>query len=113
MLLIIEALESPQDIKALRLARSTRLMGESINAIIPEAFAHKGQSELDDKAALKARELIEEAVTIWNKRGVSAAIAKIMLECGTQKGSCRFKTESASLPITSISWKCCRKPRYL
>lgn len=85
MLLIIEALESPQDIKALRLARSTRLMGESINAIIPEAFAHKGQSELDDKAALKARELIEEAITIWNKRGVSAAIAKIMLECGTQK----------------------------
>ena len=85
MLLIIEALESPQDIKALRLARSTRLMGESINAIIPEAFAHKGQSELDDKAALKARELIEEAITIWNKRSVSAAIAKIMLECGTQK----------------------------
>lgn len=85
MLLIIEALESPRDIKALRLARSTRLMGESINAIIPEAFEREGQSELDDKAALKARELIEEALTIWNKRGVSAAIAKIMLECGTQK----------------------------
>lgn len=85
MLLIIEALESPRDIKALRLARSTRLMGESINAIIPEAFDREGQSELDDKAALKARELIEKALTIWNKRGVSAAIAKIMLECGTQK----------------------------
>lgn len=85
MLRIIEALEAPQDVSALRQARATRLMGETINAIIPEAFEVPEGSAIDDKAALRSRELIEEAVDIWNRRGVSAAFAKIMFECGTQK----------------------------
>lgn len=84
MLRIIEALESPRDVNALRQARATRLMGETINSIIPEGFENDSKEKVDDKAALKARELIEQAVKIWEKRGVSAAIAKIMRECRTQ-----------------------------
>lgn len=85
MLRIIEAIESPQDIRAIRQARATRLMGESINDIVPEAFENNGNETISDKASLRARELIEEAGRIWTKRGFAASIAKIMLECATQK----------------------------
>ncbi len=84
MLRIIEALESPQNVNALRQARATRLMGETINSIIPEGFEKDSEERTDDKAALKARELIEEAAAIWARRGVSAALTKIMRECRTQ-----------------------------
>ena len=85
ILWILLALEAPDDIRALRLARATRLMGESINAIVPEAFENESGNVIDDKNALLARELIEEAREIWTKRGVSAALARLMLQSKTQE----------------------------
>lgn len=85
LLWIILALEAPDDIRALRLARATRLMGETINAIVPEAFGNTSNPLPDDKKALLARELIEEARDIWTRRGVSAALARLMLQSQTQE----------------------------
>lgn len=84
MLQILQALESPDDVRALKLARSTRLMGESINRIVPEAFSQEGEQNVDDQAALDARELIEEAHDLAEKRGIAAALSRIMLHCKTQ-----------------------------
>ena len=85
ILRLLQALESPNDVRLLKLARSTRLMGESINSIVPEAFDSSDNIAGADKAALKARELIEEAQNIANKRGISAGLTRIMLECDTQQ----------------------------
>lgn len=83
MLLVLKAIESPEDVRTLKLARSTRLMGESINNIVPEAFSTDDE-KVDDQAALKARELIEQALILAEKRGIAAALSRIMLECKTQ-----------------------------
>lgn len=85
MLALLQAMESPQDVRAVNFARATRLMGESVNSIAPEAFVSADEDGIDDQAALKALELIDSAAAIWTKRGVSAAVNKIMFECDTQR----------------------------
>lgn len=82
---ILKAMEVPQDNKRLKLARLTRIMGDSVNDVSPEAFNLPRSQTPAEKKALKARECIDEARNLFNRKGVASAFAWLFEQYQTQE----------------------------
>lgn len=85
ILRILMAMEIPQDNKRQKLARLTRIMAEHINDVSPEVFQNAPNSSILEKKALEARELIDQARSLFDRKGVASAFALLFEKCQTEK----------------------------
>lgn len=86
ILKLLSAMEVPQDSKRLKLARLTRIMGEKVNDVSPEAFEGNQDEDLSivERKALLARETIDQATKLFEQKGVASAFAYIFEKCNTR-----------------------------
>lgn len=82
ILKVLYALEEIDNVSAVKLARTTRLMGESVNEVSPERF-EKPQVQGDN--TLATRQLLQEAQNAWQYAGVAGAFSLIMGRCKTRE----------------------------
>ena len=82
ILKLLYALEEIDHVLAVKLARTTRLMGESVNEVSPERFE---ESETSNDNTLAIRQLLQEAQNAWQYAGVAGAFSLIMGRCKTRE----------------------------
>lgn len=72
MRLILEAVAAPENERAIKAARTTRILGETLSGLASETEARR----------IEVRELFAEAASSWSRIGVAAALQKIFDEAG-------------------------------
>ena len=88
ILAIMQAMHSPDDLKLMRFARSTRIVGERLNTIAGDALKtlDKGDSaDQADRCAAQSRETLTEAAAIVSSQGIAAAFALILRTFKTEE----------------------------
>lgn len=87
ILAIMQAMHSPDDLRLMRLARSTRMMGERLDTIAGDALQTLGETNTiaqSDLFATLARKTLTDAAALVATRGIAAAFALILRTFNTE-----------------------------
>ena len=88
VLAVMQAMHSPDDLRLMRFARSTRIVGERLNTIAGDALKtleKENTTDQSDHCAALARETLTEAAALVSRQGIAAAFALIMRTFSTQE----------------------------
>lgn len=86
ILRLLQAMEVPEDVRRMRLARMTTVIGEPLETIVGESVVSHGRTTPEaDPAADKARRVFTAALSLAQSRRLATGFALIFKEYGTRE----------------------------